>query len=151
MQRVVCLEILEQGEVALEYDCQDYILECLNKVKQVARELSDHLDIYHSKLALKGLNKLMLQQSKQKNYEAAMDTIVEIEEMYKKNGESKSKEMAKIWILKSGIYHRFEKIYKARDCMNKAIAIYDSLGLREKSHKYRESVKEMEEKHQNML
>jgi len=38
----------------------------------------------------------MLLQSKQKNFEGAMETIVEIEEMYKKSGDSKSKDMAKI-------------------------------------------------------
>jgi len=53
--------------------------------------------------------------------------------------------------LKSGIYHRHDKIQKSRDCMNKAIAIYDSLGLKEKAFKYRESVKEMEEKYMNII
>lgn len=152
MQRVVLLEMLERGEQVQEQgDPQDFIIECQNKLKHLVRELGDSLDYYHLKLALKGLNKLMLLQSKQKNFEGAMETIVEIEEMYKKSGDSKSKDMAKIQILKSGIYHRHDKIQKARDCMNKAIAIYDSLGLKEKAFKYRESVKEMEEKYMNMI
>ena len=97
MQRIEILGHLENyQEEDAEQNIQDEIFECLHQIRSLARELQDFLDKKDSKLTLKALNKLMLQQSKRKMYDEALETIVEIEEIHKKNGEHKNKEMAKI-------------------------------------------------------